>query len=189
MLFGDECPAPSPVFYGRKKELDWLFDRVRHRGAPIVISGMAGVGKTTLLKQFLASVRSSSPSLAWTLRDHPDQAMIKLTGRIEELYGEQNPPEIVAIDEAETLSGRDMNVAADRLLNLKAIRTVIFATRQRPDISRAEVLDLGPLSTTEAEDGTTPSATDRALAFMARPRALLFSSITCTGGLPGPSST
>ncbi len=152
MLVDNGRPEPNPIFFGRHKELEWLFDRFRRRGAPIVISGPPGVGKTKLLKQFLASVRTRRPPLAWTLRDRPDQLMVELTGRIEELYRERNVPEIVAIDEAETLSERDMNAVAGRLLNLKAIRTVVFATRRRPKISRAEILELGPLSTIDAQD-------------------------------------
>lgn len=152
MLIDDNRLELNPAFFGRQRELAWLFDRFRGRGTSIVISGPPGVGKTALLKQFLAGARTRRPPLAWTLRSHPNEAMAELTARIEELYRERNPPEVVAIDEAEALAERDMNVVVGRLLNLKAIRTVIFATRQRPVISRAEILELGPLSNSDAEE-------------------------------------
>lgn len=142
----------NPTFFGRHRELQWLLDRFRGRRSPIIISGEAGIGKTALLKQFLASARTRRPPLAWTLLSHPNEAMAELTGRIEELYRERDLPEIVAIDDAEALTERDMNVVASRLLNLKAIRIAIFVTRQPPGISRAEVLELGPLEKSDAEE-------------------------------------
>lgn len=152
MLVNDERPVPNPGFFGRQKELEWLLDRFRHRWAPIVIAGPGGVGKTALINQFFASVRTSRPPVTWTLRDNRDAAMVELTGHVEYLYRDRNRPEIVAIDDADTLSERDMNQVASRLLNLKAVRTVIFATRRRPDTLRAEVLELGPLGTMDAEN-------------------------------------
>jgi restriction system protein len=178
MLVEDNRLELNPTFFGRQKELEWLFNRYRGRRTPIVISGAPGVGKTTLLKQFLASARARRPPLIWTLRSHPNEAMVELSARIAELYQEKNPPEIVAIDEAEVLAEREMNDVTDRLLNLKAIRTVIFATRRRPDLSRAEILELGLFTNTDAEEILKRLLGD------ALPEDAVAKAVATAGGLP-----
>ena len=142
----------GPVFVGREREMEWLFDRFRRPGAPIVISGPPGVGKTALLKQFLATARVRRPPLVLTMRYRPDESMIEISEKIDELYRDRNPPEIVAIDEAETLDERQLNIITGRVLNLKAVRTLIFVTRRQPKITRAEVLQLQPLSAADAQN-------------------------------------
>lgn len=150
-LVDGKRPSSHSEVFGRQNELDWL-DLSRRRGGPIVISGPPGVGKTTLLQKFLANVRTRRPPASWTLIGHPNEAMVDVTARIDELYREKSTPEIVAIDGAEALSSSDMNSVAESLLNLKSVRTVIFATRRRPDVARAEILEIGPLSNIHAEE-------------------------------------
>lgn len=146
-----EPGAPfNPAFIGRDREMEWLFDRFRGRGAPTIITGVGGVGKTTLLRQFIGSVRTSRPPLIWTPRYHFDEAMVEIGARIEELYRERNVPEIIAIDEADALRPVELNEIASRILNFKAVRMLIFVGRYLPEIARAKVLRLDPLSVTEA---------------------------------------
>jgi len=142
----------KPLFFGREREMEWLFERFRRRGA-IVISGPAGVGKTTLLNQFLASARVRRPPIVLTARYGPgDNSMTEISARIDKLYRDRNPPEIVAIDEAETLDQRQLNIITDRVLNLKAVRSLIFVTRRQPEITGAEVLELQSLNAAGARD-------------------------------------
>ncbi|MBR0642671.1 restriction endonuclease [Plastoroseomonas hellenica] len=175
---GPDYAALDPTFFGRQREMDWLLDRARRRGAPIVITGVGGVGKTALLKQFLGTVLTSRPPLVWRPRNAPDQAMAEINIKIEELYRDRNVPEIVAIDEAETLSEADLNTITGRLLNLKAIRTLIFVSRRRPDISRAEVLEVQPLSATDAQEMM------RSLLGADYPSSGLLGTVEAAAGLP-----
>lgn len=140
----------NPAFIGRDREMEWLFDRFRGRGQPTVITGVGGVGKTTLLRQFIGSVRTGLPPLLWTPRYHPDEAMVEIGARIDELYRERNVPEIIAIDEADALRPVELNEIASRILNFKAVRMLIFVGRYLPEIARAKVMRLEPLSVTNA---------------------------------------
>src|SRR5260221_14774252 len=101
---------------------------------------------------FVATSSVSRPPLVLTTRYRPDESMIEISEKIDELYRDRNPPEIVAIDEAETLDERQLNIITGRVLNLKAVRTLIFVTRRQPKITRAEVLQLQPLSAADAQN-------------------------------------
>lgn len=142
----------SPVFVGREKEMKWLIDRIRGHGELIVICGPAGVGKTALLSQFLASARVRRPPLVLTARFRSEAAMSEISERIEDLYRVPNVPEIVAIDDAESLDERQLNIITGHVLNLKAVRALIFVTRRQPEITRAEVLHLHSLSAADARE-------------------------------------
>ncbi|MBB4239084.1 restriction endonuclease [Rhizobium esperanzae] len=142
----------NPVFFGRQREMEWLHDRSRTRQSPIVITGVPGVGKTTLIRQFLASVRTRRPPYIWTARYSSVEAMAEIRARIDELYRNRDIPEFIAIDEAEVFGERELDEITERILNFKAVRALIFATRHAPQISRAEVLHLGPLRPSDAHD-------------------------------------
>jgi restriction system protein len=140
----------NPVFVGRERELEWLSDFLKRRRGAIVIAGPAGVGKTTLVTQFLASVRVRHSPLVLNTRYHGD-AMIGFGETLDELYRRRDVPEIVVIDDAEALDERQLSVITDRVLNLKAVRTLILVTRRLPAITRAEVLELQPFSASDAQ--------------------------------------
>lgn len=74
----------------------------------------------------------------------------EINTRIEELYTLRNPPEIVAIDDADLLDDRRLNAIAGRVLNLKAIRALILVSRRQIDLRRAETLQIGPLDLADA---------------------------------------
>jgi hypothetical protein len=132
--------------------MEWLFDRFRRRGEPIIITGVGGVGKTALLKQFIGAVRTSRPPLVWTLRYGPGEALAEISARVDELYRDRNIPEIIAIDEAEALREEEFNEITHRVLNFKAVRMLIFVSRFAPRISRAKVLRLDPLDVADAAE-------------------------------------
>lgn len=87
MLEFHDFPDLVPDFVGREKELNWLRDAVLRRRksfTPIVVSGSVGVGKTALLKQFLATTRMTySPSwLDLYAFDKPDEAIASFVERM-----------------------------------------------------------------------------------------------------------
>lgn len=145
---------PSPAFFGRDREMEWLFDRFRGHsfGVPIVICGPPGVGKTGLLKQFLSSARLRRPPLVLTTHFRPEESLAEIYARSDEFFRDRNPPDIVAIDDAEVFDEQQLNSITRRVLNFKAIRALIFVTRRYPDFARAEILQLQPLSVTDAQN-------------------------------------
>jgi restriction system protein len=163
-MFEDNGLGLNPAFIGRKRELEWLSyqsNRSRFDQHAIVITGPAGIGKTSLVTMFLAEPKANrrpwvKPFLpvVWSLNSTPNEAMVEITARIEELYekGHENRPSWVVIDNAEILTDDEMNVVTSRLLNMKAIERVLFATRRRPKISRAETLELGPLNSADIDE-------------------------------------
>ena len=168
----------SPALIGRNREMEWLFDRLGRRGETTVITGVGGVGKTTLLRQFIGSVRTSRPPLIWTPHYRSDEAMVEISTRIEELSHERNVPEIIAVDDSDTLQQDELNEIASRILNFKAVRMLIFVGRHLPEIARAKVMRLEPLSIGDAvEMLRTRLGTEL-------PHADLVEMIEMAGGLP-----
>lgn len=146
-------PRPS-AFVGRKSEIEWLFDRFRRRshGVSVVICGSAGIGKTSLLRQFLSQVRMRQAPLLIDAYRGPEEALAEINARTDEFFGEHPVPEIVAIDDADGFDNQQLSTIAGRVLNFKAVRMLIFVTRNRPDHARAEILELAPLSAVDSED-------------------------------------
>ncbi|MBJ7327559.1 MAG: hypothetical protein JHC52_09475, partial [Chthoniobacterales bacterium] len=72
-------------FNGRQEEIDWLADRImRHRQlAPIVVNGVGGIGKTTLLRIFFSQVAGVEP--AWLTLDRASDAMNEACSFVEAL--------------------------------------------------------------------------------------------------------
>lgn len=139
------------VFFDREQERKWLLERVRRRGPPIIITGVGGVGKTALLHQVLGSLPTRQSPLIWTVRSAPGEAMAEIVVRVEELVREHRLRPIVAIDEADVLSGQDLNVIVQKLMNWKIVKRVIIASRFQPDLAGAEALHLRPFSRADAE--------------------------------------
>ena len=142
-----------PAYFGRARESDWLFNLFRRRshGVPIVICGPPGVGKTTLLMQFLSEVRTRRAPLLISTNHRPDEALTEINARTDEFSRDRSVPEIVAIDDADAFDNQQLSIITGRVLNFKAVRMLIFVTRNRPDYARAETLELAPLSSVDSE--------------------------------------
>ena len=173
----------DPLFMGRAEELGWLERHLfsgerRHR--PIFITGVGGVGKTSLIRAFLAS--------------HPSQAMVRWLGLYEsanptlglanfirDLYTERSRGGIlVVLDGAEVLTDNQISEATGRLFNLKAVRSVVFLSRRTPPPGGpgSETLELGPLGAAETVRLL------RTLSPAELPRDVLEDAALSTGGHP-----
>ncbi len=147
---GDAPGGFSQTFFGRQKELEWLAERFERRGGAVIVSGPYGIGKTTLIRELFGRLRTRQSPMLFTAGHMPGEALIALPGRIDELYRGTTRPEVVAIDEADGLTPKDIQDVAGRLLNLKAIRLVIFIRVDSPKIQRMDTLRLAPLSDADA---------------------------------------
>lgn len=140
-------------FIGRQNELEWLryrfFDRYgSHR--PILVSGAAGIGKTALVKQFLASSRISSIPYWVNLEGAPD-AEEEINRFIEYLYADIPRSNYIAVvDGCDLLSDEKMRHIIGRIYNIKATRGLIFIGRKNRNLKRAEQLNLGDLGDSDA---------------------------------------
>lgn len=147
--FHDSTVQLQPVFLGRGREIEWLLNRYQDRGAATVITGIAGVGKTALLRMFFGLVKTSIPPIVWSAFGGVSDARSYIFERIDDLYRHANVPEIVAIDDAEVFGDWDLNEISSRILNLKRVRMLIFVSRQLPSSTNAEILHLQPLSASD----------------------------------------
>lgn len=141
------------TFSGRRVEMGWLAERIltRRQSAPIVITGVGGVGKSALIRMFFATHRTGGEPVWLNLEPSP-KPMEEASAFVEALYQDRNGASYVIIDGAEGLSDDQMQTLSSRVLNLKRVRALIFSTRRSPIFARAERLDLTKLNTAEVRD-------------------------------------
>jgi HJR/Mrr/RecB family endonuclease len=77
--------------------------------------------------------------------------MAEVSAFIENLYQDREGASIVTIDGADRLLDKQMEAVSSRVLNLKRIRALIFATRRTPIMPGAEILSLSALNLADAE--------------------------------------
>ncbi len=150
-------PIVSREFLGRKFELDWLRERLILRPRmlhPIVVSGNTGVGKTSLIHQFLASQRLSS-TLYWLNLEpsgYSKEKPLDVLNRFTDLIYTDIPRNdfIVVIDGADSLTDDQLKNTAKRIFNIKATRGLIFICRKDHDFKDAEHLNLHNLLDSES---------------------------------------
>lgn len=147
-------PTLDPSFVGRERELAWLDHRIferRHSFAPIIVTGYGGIGKTALVRQWLASRRISSTPLWANLYEHKEPCEVTdlLVKRIHE--SRTRSPYIVVLDGSESLDDEHHEKVVSQIVNHKAVDALIFTTRTYPTLRRAEILALDTLPVADAE--------------------------------------
>ncbi len=132
---------------GRMREYRWLESQVygRRRNTAIVVCGLAGIGKTALVSQFLLQDKPRSSPLWIDLESSSnweETTQLKMTSIRD---SKADIGELVIADGAETLSENDFDRLYGVVFNYKRVRTLIVTSRTRPKSSRFEILELNSL--------------------------------------------
>lgn len=145
-------PDLVPHYVGREREFRWLYDNLMSRDrwfTPLVVHGAPGVGKTTFLRQFLATARMPHQS-SWidvAPLENKDEAIDAFVERMFRTREDDRrlARRIVVIDGAETMNDRQLERAVGRIFNWKPVRGLVISSRRQLSLERAETLELPPL--------------------------------------------
>ncbi len=151
LISAEENGLLERAFVGRAVELDWLTDRILRRSAsgPLIVTGLPGVGKTTLLRVLFATYRlGGQPN--WLNLEQSADPMAEALAFAGGLSQDREGSPYIVIDGAEGLSDEQIEAVSASILNLKRIRALIFSRRRSPIIPLAEVLNLSALNVSEA---------------------------------------
>lgn len=148
-----------PTFVGRDNELKWLDEHLHNRThsfSPIIISGVAGVGKTELVKYWLSSRSLSDKCLLLDLSSQLDEdlsldALIKEIDLERDSYLHDNRL-IVVIDGSNAWNERQHILSSQRIFNYKVVSSLIFIRQVPLIINDAEHLVLNSLSDASTSD-------------------------------------
>lgn len=139
------------TFTGRRKELQWLNERLFRRSysfTPLVISGPAGVGKTTLIRHWLSTERYIGRPIWFTTSDYNVHS---LKGFIDDNdHTRLESSLIVVIDGNDPWDEEQYEKVTREVFNYKAVSALLFTTRTAIPLRRAEHLALGPMSESES---------------------------------------
>jgi HJR/Mrr/RecB family endonuclease len=139
------------IFINRKRELNWLDQELFNENSfrPILIWGKGGIGKTALIKYWLHSRRISTTPL-WIDANKLDTESI--LNFIENRYeSDRHEDYIVVIDNSDNLTDEEYSTTTQRLYNRKAVKSVIFISRNVPKIERSKVLELSTFNEIDSE--------------------------------------
>jgi restriction system protein len=154
-------PPALPQFVGRERELAWLDRETNDRGrmysfAPIVVVGPGGIGKTSLVREFVGRRgRSLGLTTRWfSAYDFDQNVMAKaLRDFTETLHADRLSRELwIVLDGVDEgrLTHDQLTEAVRGVFNFKAVRALIMTSRADPRLPRQRVLNLDVLRTAEA---------------------------------------
>jgi restriction system protein len=147
-------------FIGREKELEWLDERLFRRGNsffPIVVSGLGGIGKSTLVRQWFSSRRISYNPLWLDLSlNIEDDAIDNLLIEIRKISDERDENGYrgltVVVDGTDIWSQKKHEETASKIFNFKIVESLIFIRRNELELKRAQHLSIQPLSNSATGD-------------------------------------
>jgi restriction system protein len=181
-------PPLLPHFVGRDKELAWLnretSDPERaHSFAPLVVVGPPGVGKTSLVRQFVGQ-RDRQLTTKWfnAYAFNPGARGEALAAFTDTVYGNRRSRELWIV-----LDGLDEGrFPHDQLIetvgaafNRKAVRALVITSRTDPRLQGQRLLNLGVLPAADAQRLVESQLSRSALSHELMARVL-----GITGGLP-----
>ena len=140
-------PTPVNNFMGRDEVMDSLIHLFGDRKYnPIVIVGIGGVGKTSLVATFL-NVYFNSDAVVWAgFYESPNPADL-LVDIIHKLQSPNaKPPSIVVLDGAERISDAVLAEATARISQIEPNTKIIITSRSSVDLKNAAYLRLDGLS-------------------------------------------
>jgi restriction system protein len=149
-------PNLLPLFVGREKELEWLDRQVTDPDrasyfSPIVVSGPAGIGKTSLIRQFVEQ-RNRQLTTKWFNAYAFNQGARgeALAAFTDAVYGNRRSRELwIVLDGLDEGPFPDQIIEAVRgVFDRKAVRALIITSRANPEIPGQHLLnlDLFPIS-------------------------------------------
>jgi restriction system protein len=140
MAFEDVGRGADDFFVNRETELAWIANHINDRSRwerSIAISGPGGIGKTTLVQQFIRV--SPHHRAAWLNAEDRRFDFDRLDYMLRE-----KAPSIVVLDYAE-LHKENVDQLIDRIFNWKAVRGLLCLQKNPIDHNRIAHLRLGPL--------------------------------------------
>jgi len=123
--------------------------------SPLIVYGPAAIGKTELITEWFSSRRNPF-MIIWLDASGPFNGE-KLAQIISTIGNRVHYPRnvdrmVVVIDDSEHWTLKQHEEALGRILNYKIVNSVIFTRRLPIQLRRSQTLELGPLSSSTAED-------------------------------------
>lgn len=145
-------------FIGREEELKWL-DNHLLRGhsyfSSLIVNGSVGVGKTSLVKQWLSSRRISHLSLWLDLSTEiNEKALDNLILQIDGWRDNNNfySGLTVVIDGSDYWTQKEHEEAAERIFNYKVVSSLIFIRQKPLSLIHSKQLAVMPFSNSSSGD-------------------------------------
>lgn len=140
-------------FVGRQKEIQWLDEHLlyAYRSRTLVITGPGGIGKTSLMKYWCASVRTTNAFLWLDVKSsaNPDLALERLELDIEHERRSFDRGIVIVVDGTDIWSIEDHDRICRRFTNYKVVEAIVFIRRSRLHLRGSEELALDPLNESE----------------------------------------
>lgn len=140
------------MLIGRAQELHRLGNCAQIRGSIVAINGVAGVGKTALVKEFFERVSGNYSARFLRSSTYPTEAFNSFNQQIDEMYASGDFVDYVALDDADGLLPDQVERIRSKLFNVKRTRFLIFLSRIPLDFPDAVQINLAALHEPEMFD-------------------------------------
>ncbi len=143
-MVSEDDGRDAAFFVNREAELEWIARRAGDRaawGQIIAICGLAGIGKTALVQQFVRA-RSRWEQATWLSSHRGEIDFDLLDYTLRDAKGPSH--RIVVLDDT-NLTERDVERTVRRVFNWKAVRMLFLTQRKLIVGDNVALLRLGPL--------------------------------------------